>query len=97
MIEKNDTIESLVAGGLLGAGLGALLSKDKEEGAVIGAILGAAFAATLRANSEAQKTKVPLIMYENGALYRVQPDGEKVFVRALPQVPKPLSTHFVLE
>lgn len=36
MNKENITIESLIQGGLIGAALGALLSKDKEEGAILG-------------------------------------------------------------
>ena len=83
MSRKDDTMESLIAGGLIGAALGALLSKDKEEGAVIGAILGAAFSATLKANEEAQKTNVPVYVVEEGKLYAIEPGGAKRLIRSL--------------
>lgn len=72
-----------MAGGLIGAALGALLSKDKEEGAIIGALLGAAFSATLKANEEAQKTNVPVYVAEEGKLYAIEPGGAKRFVKYL--------------
>jgi hypothetical protein len=81
MSRKDDTIESLIAGGLIGAALGALLSKDEEKGAMIGALLGAAFSATVKANEEAQKTNVPVYVEENGKLYALEPGGNKRFIK----------------
>ncbi|KAK3604948.1 hypothetical protein CHS0354_000612 [Potamilus streckersoni] len=66
MAEDDDILKSLIADGLIGAGLGAWLSKDKEDGALIGAILGAAFAATLQANKQAKKTDQPIVIAEHG-------------------------------
>lgn len=83
MSRKDDTLESLMAGGLIGAALGALLSKDKDEGAIIGALLGAAFSATLKANEEAQKTNVPVYVVEEGKLYAIEPGGTKRLIRYL--------------
>ncbi len=97
MKEHNNTIESLVAGGLIGAALGAWLSKDKEDGAILGAILGAAFSATLQANKEAQKTNQPVMIIENGKLYRVFPNGEKQFVKDLPGSSQHWEEHFKLQ
>ncbi|MEI6524125.1 MAG: hypothetical protein WCO37_11590 [Bacteroidota bacterium] len=82
---ETNTIESLVKGGFLGAAFGALLSKDKEEGALIGALLGAAFYSTLKANEEAQKTDQPVLVAEEGKLYRILPGGKKEFVKDLPK------------
>jgi len=83
MKEENTTLDSLVKGGLIGAFLGAILAKDKEEGAVIGALLGAVISATQRANEAASKTNVPLLVEENGQLYEVSPSGQRRHVRAL--------------
>ena len=97
MKEQENTIESLVAGGLIGAALGAWLSKDKEDGAIIGAILGAAFTATLKANREAQTTNQPVLITENGKLYRLLPTGEKQFVKNLPKSSQQWDEHFKLK
>jgi hypothetical protein len=83
MSSDNSKLESLIAGGLIGAALGSLLSKDKEDGAFIGAILGAAFSATLKANEEAQKTNVPVYVVEEGKLYAIEPGGVKRLIRKL--------------
>lgn len=83
MSGEDTTIKSLIAGGLIGAALGALLSKDKEDGSIIGALLGAAFSATLAANEDAKKTSVPVYVEDNGKLYAIKPGGEKLFIRDL--------------
>jgi hypothetical protein len=97
MEDKNTSLESLMADGLIGAGLGALLSNDKEEGALIGALLGAAIAATANASEEARKTAVPLLVEENGELYEIFGPGKKRFVRRLPKPVRPLGKSFKLK
>lgn len=97
MANDDDILKSLIAGGLIGAGLGAWLSKDKEEGAIIGAMLGAAFTATLKANEQAKKTEQPVLIAEHGKLYRILPNGEKQFVKDLPQTSQNWEEHFKLK
>lgn len=97
MKKQDNTIESLVAGGLIGAALGTWLAKDKEEGAVIGALLGAVFSATHEANKQALKTHEPVLIAENNNLYRVLPGGEKQFIKALPKITPRLGKHFKLK
>lgn len=77
--------QSLIAGGLIGAALGALLSKDKEEGATIGALAGAVILATYKANEQAQKTNLPVYVEEDGKLYEIQPGGIKRFIKDIPK------------
>jgi hypothetical protein len=83
MSDENNSIESLIKGGLVGAALGSLISNDKEEGAIFGALLGAAIAATLNAGEEARKTKLPLFVEEAGELYELSPNGNKRFIRKI--------------
>lgn len=80
-----DSLEKLIEGGLIGAALGALLAKDKEEGAAIGALLGAAFSSTLEANKAALQTDKPVLIAEDGKLYRLYPNGDREFVKNLPR------------
>jgi hypothetical protein len=96
-MKGNENLQSLVSGGLIGAGIGALLANDKEEGTVIGALLGAVFAATLNANKEAHKTKQPIYEAMDGKLYQVNPDGERIFIKDLPRASKVWSDSFILE
>ena len=97
MSREDNTIESLVAGGFIGAALGALLSKDKEDGAMIGALLGAVFSATFAANQNAKKTNVPVYVEENGKLYVIEPGGEKHFIKDLQKPAIKLRGHFKLK
>ena len=85
MKSDDQILESLLAGGLIGATLGALLSKDKEDGDTIGAIAGAAILATYRANEQAMQSNVPVMIEENGKIYLLHPGGQKEFIRQLPK------------
>lgn len=93
---QQDKLQDLITAGLIGAGLGALLAKDKEEGPVVGALLGAAFTATLHANKEAHKTNQPVYEAVEGQLYRIMPNGERVFINDLPKASKKWSGAFIL-
>lgn len=94
-IPLND-IEKLIAGGILGAGIGAILSKDKEEGAIIGALLGAAIAATSKASDVAKKTNIPQLIMENGNLYEVSTSGEKRFIKEIKKTNIHLPEQYIL-
>lgn len=96
---KNDEeiLESLIAGGLIGAALGALLSKNKEEGATLGALAGAAILATFKANEKAMQTNLPMYVEENGNLYQIQPGGIKKFIRKIDKPSVKLQEHFKLK
>jgi hypothetical protein len=95
--QEDNTLESLIAGGFIGAALGAFLSKDKEEGAVIGALLGAAFSATLKASKEARNSNVPVFVEEDGKLYEINPSGEKRFIREIKKPSLNLPNQFKLK
>ena len=82
MTNDEESIEGLVRGGLIGAALGALISNNKD-GAILGALAGAAIAASMKANAEAVKTNLPLIMEKDGNLYEISPDGEERLIRSL--------------
>ena len=77
-------VEELVAGGIIGAALGALLT-GSEKGTMLGAIAGAALLATYQANQRAQATNLPVLIAENGKLYKIFSTGEKIFIKNLPQ------------
>ncbi len=82
-MKDDDVIESLIAGGLIGAALGALLSKDKENGATLGGLAGAVLLATFKANEAAKKTNVPLYIEENGSIYEINSQGNKKFIKKI--------------
>jgi hypothetical protein len=96
MSNDDKILQSLIAGGLIGAALGALLSKNKEDGATIGALAGAAILATYKANEQAQKTNLPMYEEIDGKLYVIQPGGEKKFIRTL-EKPGKISERFKLK
>jgi Glycine zipper len=83
MKSDEEIIESLVAGGLIGAALGALISKSKGEGAALGALIGAAILGTYKANEKAKETHIPMVMEENGNLYQINADGSKQFIKVI--------------
>ena len=96
MKTSKSSLNSLIAGGLIGASLGAFLSNYKEEGAVIGAILGAAISATTDASGEAKKLKLPQLIEENGILYEIGLDGEKRLFKKLVKSKRVLPNQFQL-
>ena len=77
--------------------MGALLTKNKEEGATIGAIAGAVILATYKANEQAQKTNLPVYVEENSKLYEIQPGGKKRFIKNIPKPNITVSEHFKLK
>lgn len=82
MSKEDDVIKALISGGLIGAGLGALLTGSRK-GSALGAIAGAALMATLKANKEAESVDFPIYIVENDSLYEKRPDGTMVFVRSI--------------
>ena len=98
MSKKDEELfERLLVSGIIGAALGALLSKNKGAGAVIGALGGAAILASWEATEEAKKTSIPLIYEENGILYEIHPDGTKKTVKKLPKSNRTLPKRFDLK
>ena len=83
MPRQDKNLELLVSGGLVGAALGALLSKDKEDGILIGGLLGAAISATMQANQEARKTNIPVYIEENGKIVAIDSSGNKALIKNL--------------
>jgi hypothetical protein len=95
---KNDTeiLESLLVGGLVGAALAALISNNKS-GIGLGAIAGAVLLASFKANENAKKTNIPLLIEENNALYEQSPDGSKRFIKAIPKYQVEIPANFIIE
>lgn len=95
---KNDSevLESLIAGGIIGATLGALITNNKN-GSVLGAIAGAAILATFKASERAKEMNFPLIVEENNVLYQIQEDGTKKLIKQLSRPSKRVVEKFILE
>ena len=96
---KNDEeiVQSLIAGGLVGATLGALLSKNKEEDVLLGAIAGAALLATYKASELAKQSNLPMYVEENDILYMIHPNGEKLFIKKIEKANNKLPKSFKLK
>ncbi len=96
---KNDEeiVKSLIAGGIIGATLGALVSKNKEEGVTLGALAGAAILATFKANEKAIQSKIPLFVEEEGNLYKIQSNGIKKLIQKIDKPIVKLKQNFKLK
>ena len=96
-MEKDDEqIKSLIAGGTIGAALGALLT-EKGSGTIIGAIAGAAIFASIKAQQTAAKVGVSIVIEKNNALYQVNPDGSEVFIKHLSKSASAIDKKFILK
>ena len=93
---KNDIIEGAIAGGLIGAALGALFT-GKSKGSIVSLIAGAAIGASLKALEKAKKTNIPVLYEENGSLYKLHPNGECEFIREIEQNEIDIPENFSLE
>lgn len=97
---KNDDeiLQSLIAGGLIGGTLGAILSKNQEDGAtLLGAVIGAAILGTFKANQKARETHIPLVMEEGGKLYQINANGNKQFLRDIEKPKIKIQENFKLK
>lgn len=97
MKSDDEILDNLIAGGLIGTALGALLSKNKEEGSVIGALAGAAILATYKAGEKARETNIPVYVEDKGNLYLIEKDGHKKFIRKIEKPAVKLKPTFKLK
>lgn len=97
MENDEEILQSLIAGGLIGDALGALISKNKEKGATLGLLAEAAILATFRANEKAMETNVPMYIEENGNLYEIQDGRFKTLIRKIKKPLVKLPQHFKLK
>lgn len=95
MNDDREILESLIAGGLIGAALAAVLSQNKDA-AGIGAIAGAAILASYKANEIARRSSVPVIIEEGHALVEIMPGGSKRFIKNIPRSTRKLPKNFTL-
>ena len=93
---KNEIIENALAGGVIGAALGALLT-GKSKGALASAIVGAAIGASIKALREARKTNIPVLYEDNRVIYRLYPNGDREFVKNLEKQEIEIPQKFSLE
>ena len=96
MKNDNELVEAAIMGGLIGAALEALISNGKKNTG-LGILASAVIAASLKANAEALKTNIPLVLEENNILYEVSADGTKRLIRKLPKNSKRIPKNFTLK
>ncbi|EKJ87060.1 hypothetical protein CLV96_3588 [Leptospira meyeri] len=95
--EDEKTLNNLIKGGLLGAGITALLKRQADgEDIAVGALLGAAILASLKASERAKETKIPVLIQEGDSLYWKHHDGHKEFFKNLPNHSESLPKKFKL-
>jgi hypothetical protein len=95
---KNDDeiLQSLIAGGVIGAAMGTMLTQTKEDGVIVGALIGAAILGTFKANQKANETHMTMIIEENGKLYQINTNGTKQFLRDIEKPSVKLQENFKL-
>ena len=93
---KDEIIEDALAGGLIGAALGALLT-GKSKDTLVAALLGAAIGASVKALDEAKENNLPVLIEENGVLYELNPNGKKKFIKRLKRTSRNIPPNFQIE
>lgn len=96
MPDNNDIIENAIAGGVIGAALGALFT-GKSKGAFASLIAGAAIGASIKALEKAKHTDVPILYEENGSIFKRYPDGRNEFVKDIEQQDVNIPENFSLD
>lgn len=97
--EKNEQeiIKDLIAAGLVGAGIGAILSKNKKDGALTGTILAALIYGSMKVFENSKKSGVPFLIVEDNKLYQINPDGTKTFIKNIEKSNKKYPEKFTLK
>lgn len=93
---KEDIINSAIAGGIIGASLGALIT-GKSKGSLLASIVGAALGASFEALKEAKDKKLSVMVEDEGSLYWLHPDGKKEFIKKIPKSDIAVPKAFVIE
>jgi hypothetical protein len=95
MNDDDKILEHLVAGGIIGTALEALLSRNNDVTG-LGALIGATILATYKASEKAKQTNVPVYVVENGNLCLVDKDGNKKIIRKIEEPAVKLKPRFKL-
>lgn len=93
---RREIVEGALAGGLIGAALGAILI-GKSRGAIASALVGAAIGASIKAMKEAEEMNMTVLYEENGTVYKVFPDGSRVEFKKINRTNIKIPTSFSLE
>ena len=97
MKNDNEIVQSLIAGGVVGAALANLLTKNIEHSTPLSTLASAAILATFKANEAAKTTNISMFFAENGFLYQTQPGGLKQQVKKIEKPAIKLQDHFKLK
>ena len=95
MNNETEIIDHLVSEGIIGVGLGRLVSGNPTS--ELGVVAKAALLASYEARMNAQKTNIPIVVEENDALYEVHSDGSKKWLQDIPQSYRKLPKRFTLK
>lgn|SRR5574343_180535 len=79
---RDEKIENAIAGGIIGAALGAMLT-GKGDRSILAGLVGAAIGASITAREEAKELEQPLLYEDEGTIFRVYPDGHREVVKKL--------------
>jgi len=93
--QNNETIATIIAGGLFGAFVGKLLTDD-DEGALLLGVLGALVAASQRSKEVGKNNNIPILIARDQKLYKLYPDGSEEFIKDLPKAKKEWAQQFEL-
>lgn len=96
--DDQDILQTLIKGGLLGAGLTALLTNGDADGEdlTIGALLGAVAVAAYQASQRAEKTEVRILVQKEDSLYWKEKNGKLTFFKRLPSGKQSSPSKFTL-
>jgi hypothetical protein len=95
-MSNKEIIEKAILGGVIGAALGALFSKDAKS-TVSAAVAGAALAASISALSESQESGEEVLFVREGKMFKVFPNGKEVFIKNMPTSSQPLPKGLKIE
>ena len=95
-ISRETQIENAIAGGVIGAALGALFLGGKKS-TVGAALLGAAIGAAATALDEARENEMSVLVEEDGVLYELLPNGKRKRIRSMNKKPLMVPSEFTLE
>ncbi|MBL7975309.1 MAG: hypothetical protein JNJ85_10375 [Candidatus Kapabacteria bacterium] len=97
MNNEKEIVQLLIRDGVVGTSLAALLTERQIDKASLSALAEAVLIATYQANQIARNTNVPFFIEEDGALFEIQKNKEKVFIRNIEKPSFQLPQHFILQ
>jgi hypothetical protein len=90
-----EVLNALVADGIIGAALAALITNSKSSRS-LGAMARAVLFATLEAHENAKKTNIPLVIVAQNVLYEISADGTRRMLKKIPRTDQRVPKRFRL-